>query len=156
MRMTPDINYPEPSRGQLVEEIEADVCRAIVRGAGSGRSGSRYRDPQEAIADDLCDAVDPYFDRLIALLKKGDDERALILCQAIIVAMYRIQESEDFEVVQECAPEYPEETADFAACLWRTAGDVRMSAEREFSLAREIPKDFVKFLVPKWDWLLKK
>ncbi len=155
--MNSDMSGFEPSRDQLVEEIEAAVCRAIVRGAGgSSRIGRRYRAPEEALAEDLCEACDAYFSRLIALLKKADDERALILCQAIIVAMYRIQESDDFEVVQECAPEYPEETADFAACLWRTAGDVRMSAERDFDLAREIPEDFVKSQVPKWDWLLKK
>lgn len=141
---------------ELVDEIISKVSKIGSRDLRMPRRrpARAYSGLEELLAEELCECLEPYFDRLRVLFRDKDDANALILCQAIIKAMHQIQESGDFELVDQYASEYPEETADFAACLWRTAGDVRMAAQRQFTLNRDIPADFVREQVPNWNWLL--
>lgn len=45
-------------------------------------------------------------------------------------------------------------TADWAARLWRPAGNAEWAADRRFHPDRTIPADFVQKYLPAWQWLL--
>jgi hypothetical protein len=72
----------------------------------------------------------------------------------MILALYRFKYGENFSEIEEYAADYPEETADWAARLWRSAGNVKWAGARRFVPERTISKDFVQQHVPEWDWLL--
>ncbi len=145
-----------PTLEDLARKIEG-VLNGIDADAvelNSGRGSGGYREPEEAAADLLVEAMEPFFDQLESHLKKKDDLRALTLCEAIIVALYRFNYGENFSEIEEYAGDYPEETADWAARLWRSAGNVKWAGVRRFLPERTISKEFVQQHAPEWDWLL--
>lgn len=105
-------------------------------------------------AEVLSEVLHPYFERVEELFSKKDDQSALIACEAIILALYRVKHGDQFSDFEEYAEDFPEETADWAARLWRAAGNVQWAGVRRFHSDRTIPADFVQQYVPEWDWLL--
>ncbi len=145
-----------PTLEDLAGKIEG-VLNGIDAGAvelNSGRGRGGYREPEEAAADLLVEAMEPFFDQLESHLKQKDDLSALTLCEAIIVALYRFKYGENFSEIEEYAEDYPEETADWAARLWRSAGNVKWAGVRRFLPELTMSNDFVQQHVPEWDWLL--
>ncbi len=145
-----------PSMMDLAAEIEGVLNRISARDIymNPGRTSRGYREPEEAAGEALSELLHPYFDRVEELLCKKDDQRALITCEAIIVALYRMKHGDQFSNFEEYLEEFPEETADWAARLWRAAGNVQWAGVRRFHSDRTIPVDFVQQYVPDWDWLL--
>lgn len=113
-------------------------------------------EPEEAAAELLTEVLQPYFENAERLLSKKDERDALIACEAIILALYRVKDSEWFSEIEEYCEGFLEESAQFAAQLWRSAGDVAGAGKRKTSADtdRAIPADFVRQYVPDWDWLL--
>lgn len=145
-----------PRMKDLAAEIE-DALNRISAGdiyMNSGRTRRGYREPEEGASEVLSEVVHPYFERLEELFRKKDEQNALIMCEAIILALYRLKHSDHFSEIEEYAEDYPEETADWAARLWRAAGNVQWAGVRRFQSDRTIPADFVQQYVPEWDWLL--
>lgn len=145
-----------PRLEDLAAEIE-DALNRISAGdiyTNSGRTRRGYREPEEAAAEVISEVLQPYFERVEELFSKKDDPSALIACEAIILALYRVRHGEQFSEFEEYAEDFPEENADLAARLWRAAGNVHWAGVRQFHADRTIPADFVQQYVPKWDWLL--
>ncbi len=145
-----------PRMEDLAEEIE-DALNRISAGdiyIKSGRTWRGYREPEEAAGEVLSEAMQPYFERVEKLFRKKDDASALVMCEAIILALYRVKHGDQFFEYEEYAKDFPEETADWAARLWRSAGNVQWAGVRRFHSDRTIPADFVQQSVPEWDWLL--
>ena len=143
-----------PDEVSLAGEIEAaldDLDEGDVL-ARSGRRRGGYTEFEEAAGLVLIETMEPYFDRLEHQLTKGNETGALAICKAIVLAMYRFGKNEHHPLL-ELYEEYPEETADWAVRMWRTAGDVDKAAVRKFDLDRKFPSDFVKRFAPDWEWL---
>ena len=112
-----------PRMEDLAAEIE-DTLNRISAGdvyMNSGRTWRGYREPEEAAGEVLSEPLQPYFERLEKLLGKKDDPAALVMCEAITLALYRVKHGDKFSDLEEYAEEFPEETADWAARLWRSA-----------------------------------
>lgn len=120
----------------------------------SGRRSGSYKEPEEAAAEVLSEVMEPYFERLEKLLGKKSDKQAEVRCQAMLLALYEFQRSDNFEEYAEYAEEFPEETADWAARLWRTAGDIEKAGNKKFVAGRVIAPEFVNQHTPEWQWLL--
>lgn len=145
-----------PRMEDLAEEIEGVLSR-ISEGdiyMNSGRRRGGYREPAEAAADVFSEALQPFFERVEKAFYKKDDQMALIACEAIILALYRMKHSDQFSDFEEYAEDLPGESADWAARLWRSAGNIEWAADRRFHPDRTIPVDFVQKYVPEWQWLL--
>ncbi len=151
-----DLGLINPTVDDLAWKIEGALngidAGSVELNSGRGRGG--YREAEEAAADLLVEAMEPFFDKLENLLEKKDDPAALTLCEAMILALYCFEYGENFSEIEEYAGDYPEETADWAARLWRSAGNVKWAGVRRFVSERTISKDFVQQHVPEWDWLL--
>ncbi|MDQ5936322.1 MAG: hypothetical protein QG574_3658 [Cyanobacteriota bacterium erpe_2018_sw_21hr_WHONDRS-SW48-000092_B_bin.40] len=148
------IKYPRME--DLAAEIEA-VLGHISAGdidINSGRTWRGYREPEEAAAEVFSEALQPYFERVEKAFRKKDDQAALIACEAVILALYRVKHSDQFSDFEEYVEDLPEETADWAARLWRSAGNEEWAADRRFHPDRTVPADFVQKYVPEWQWLL--
>ena len=65
-----------------------------------------------------------------------------------------MQRSDNFEEYAEYAEDFPEESADWAYSLWRSAGDIERASNRKFIDGRVIASEFVKQYTPEWQWLL--
>jgi hypothetical protein len=135
-----------------IEEVikgfdEGDVLKR------SGQRDGRYVEPAVAVGDILTEAMDPFFDRLRKHLEKANHVAALALCKAIVLGMYRFIKTENHPLLYFCR-RYPEETADWAVCLWRAKGDVDKADEGRFDSQRKFPADFAKRYTPEWTWLL--
>lgn len=116
-----------PRMEDLAAEIE-DALNRISAGdiyMNSGRTWRGYREPVEAAAVVLSEVMRPYFDHVQELFSEKDDLRALIACEAIILALYRVKHGDQFSEFEEYAEDFPEESADWAARLWRAAGNVQ-------------------------------
>ncbi|GEM_PF-988938 len=145
-----------PRMEDLAEEIET-ALNQISEGdvyINSGRTWRGYREPDEGAAEVLSEVMEPYFERLEELCREQDEQNALNLCEAIILALYRLKHGDNFSEIEEYAEDYPEETADCAAQLWRSGGNLERSTDKRFSKDRTIPAEFVRQFVPEWDWLL--
>ena len=150
----------EASKNPRMEDLATEIEDALSRiSAGdiymkSGRTRRGYQEPEEAAAEVLSEAMQPYFERLEKLLSKKDDSGALVLCEAMILALYRVKRGDQFSEYKEYAEDFPEETADWAARLWRSAGNLQWAGVRRFDPDRTMPANFVQQRVPEWDWLL--
>lgn len=146
----------KPQMDDLAIEIENALNRISAGDVymNSGRTLRGYREPEEAAGEVLSEVMQPYFERVQKLLSKKDDQGALIMSEAIILALYRVKHGDQFADLEEYAKDFPEETADWAARLWRSAGNVQWAGIRRFHSDRTIPVDFVHQHVPEWDWLL--
>lgn len=134
--------------GETIKALdEGDVLKRCGRRRGS------YTEPEEAAAEALSEAMEPYFDRLELLLKDGNDVAALSVCKAIVLAMYKFSQEEDHPLLENYE-EYPEETADWAVRLWRSGGEVATASSCNFDSDREFPAAFAKSHTPDWDWLI--
>lgn len=145
-----------PRMEDLAEEIEG-ALNHISEGdiyINSGRTCRGYREPEEGAAEVLSEVVQPYFERVEELFRKKDEQNALIMCEAIILALYRVKHGDHFSEIEEYAEDFPEETADWAARLWRSAGNMQWAGVRRFHANRNISAEFVHQFVPEWDWLL--
>ncbi|HEY9712989.1 MAG TPA: hypothetical protein V6C72_05945 [Chroococcales cyanobacterium] len=145
-----------PRMEDLAAKIEA-ALNQISAGdiyMGSGRTLRGYREPDEAAGELFSEVLLPHFDRVEKLFAKKDDQNARVACEAIILALYRFKHGDQFPEFEEYAEDFPEETADWAARLWRAAGDVRAAGVRQFQPDKTIPPEFVQQYVPEWDWLL--
>jgi hypothetical protein len=144
------------SMEDLTAKIEGVLSR-ISEGdvyINSGRTWRGYREPEEAAAEIFSEALQPYFERVEKAFGKKDDQMALIICEAIISALYRVKHSDQFSDFEEYAQGVLEDSADWAARLWRSAGNEAWAADRRFHPDRTIPADFVEKYVPEWQWLL--
>lgn len=144
------------SMESLAAEME-DALSGISEGdiyVNSGRTWRGYREPEEAAAEIFSEALQPYFERVEKAFHKKDDQEALIICEAIILALYRVKQSDQFSDFEEYAQGVFEDSADWAARLWRSAGNEEWAADRRFHPDRTIPADFVQKYVPEWQWLL--
>jgi len=151
-----DAAIKSPRMDDLADEIES-ALNQISEGdiyIKAGRTWRGYQEPEEASAEELSEVMQPYLERVEKLFRKKDEQNALIMVQAIILALYRLQHGEHFPEIEEYAEDYPEETADWAARLWRSAGNTGWAAVRRFHPDRTISPDFVHKYVPEWDWLL--
>jgi hypothetical protein len=145
-----------PDLEELTTEIEAAVSRVNAGDVymNSGRTSRGYREPEEAVGELLSQILEPYFDRLEKLLQDKNDTAGLVLCEAIICALYHARHSDNLSELEETVEEVLEGGADWAARLWRTAGNVQSAGERRFDSERTISVDFVTQNVPEWDWLV--
>jgi hypothetical protein len=144
-----------PDEFSIAAEIE-EVINDLDEGDVLKRSGRRrggYTSEPEAVGEALTEAMEPFFDKLQHHLELGNDVAALAFCKGIVLAMYRFSQC-DIHPLLELYEEYPAETADWAARLWRTVGDVDKASMRTFDLGREFPEDFAKRYVPDWEWLI--
>ncbi len=134
-----------PSMLDLATEIEGALNRISDRDIymSPGRTSRGYREPEAAAGEVLSEFLQPYFDRVEELFCKKDDKRALITCEAIILALYRMKHGDQFSNFEEYPEKFLEETADWAARLWRAAGNVQWAGVRRFHSNRTIPVDFV-------------
>ncbi|MBP9092242.1 hypothetical protein KBI23_14530 [bacterium] len=150
----------EAIRNPCMEDLAAEIEDALSRISegdiymNSGRRRGGYREPEEAAADVFSEALQPFFERVEKAFYKKDEQMALIACEAIILALYRMKHSDQFSDLEEYAEDLPGESADWAARLWRSAGNEEWAAIRRFHPDRAIPADFVKQYVPEWQWLL--
>jgi hypothetical protein len=138
--------------GGLSPEGLNRITEAEVIG-NSGRRAGRYLEPEEAASELLSKAIKPHLDQLEKLSRRGNDSRALVLCEAIILALYRLKASDQFAELEEYAGDFPEETAGWAAQLWRAGGDGFAAVNNRFDPDRTIPTTFVNKHVPDWAWL---
>jgi hypothetical protein len=151
----------EIAGSQSMEDLAEEIADALNRiSAGdvymtAGRSLGGYRELDESAVAVLSKPLEPHFERLEKLLVKKDESAALIMSEAIILALYRFKYGDEFSKLEECAEDFPEETADWAARLWRSDGNVEWAGVRRFVPDRTIPTDFVKQYVPEWGWLLR-
>lgn len=145
-----------PRMEDLAEEIAGALNHISASGIyiNSGRTCRGYREAGEGAAEVLSEVVHPYFERVEELFRKKDEQNALIMCEAIILALYRLKHGDHFSEIEEYAEDHLEETADWAARLWRSAGNRKWAGIRRFHADRTIPADFVHQYVPEWDWLL--
>jgi hypothetical protein len=151
-----DAAIKNPRMEDLAEEIEG-ALNHISEGdiyINSGRTWRGYREPEEGAAEVLSEVVHPYFERVEELFRKKDEQNALIMCEAIILALYRVKHGDHFSDIEEYAEDFPEETADWAARLCRSAGNIQSAGVRRFHADKTIPADFVHQYVPEWDWLI--
>lgn len=148
--------YATDNPDELLLAAEIDkVIDALDEGdvlKRSGRMRGGYTEPEEAVAEVLTEAMEPYFNRLQQQLEKGNDTAALALCKAIVLSMYRFSKNE-YHPLLELYEEYPSETADWAVRLWCTAGDIKRASSRKFNLERRFPPEFAKRHTPEWEWL---
>lgn len=142
----------------LMEDLSAEIGAAIgAVSAGdvymnSGRHRGSFREPEEVAAELLSEPLEPYFREMEEHLQRGNEHAALVRCEAIILALYRLQQSDGFKEIEVYAADFPEETAGWAARLWLTASKptTQLAESRRTSLAK-----FVRDCVPEWDWLLE-
>lgn len=149
VRETPDFE-------DLATEISAalnKVTEAAVFGSSGRQRSGGYCEPEEAAATLIGEEVDPYIERLEKLLKKKDESKALVLCQAIMVALYRFEHSGDYDELEECMSECSQDTASWAHKIWLAAGDTYKAADGVSEPGRELPEQFVHKYLPDWDWL---
>ncbi|MDZ4834211.1 MAG: hypothetical protein SGJ27_10580 [Candidatus Melainabacteria bacterium] len=149
-------NANNPCMEDLVTEI-VDALERISVGdieMNSGRTWRGYREEGEGAAEVLSEPLQPYLDRYEKLLRKKEDHVALVMGEAIILALYRVSHGDNFSDLKEYVEEFFEETADWVARLWRSAGNVDRASVRRFDPDRTIPASFVQQHVPEWDWLL--
>lgn len=145
-----------PRIEDLAEEIEGKLNQISAGDihSNSGRTWRGYREQEECVAEIWSEVITPYFERVQKLFRKKDEQNALTMCKAIILALYRLKHSDYFSELEEYAEDCPEETADWAARLWRSAGNEERAGDRRFYADITIPEDFVHQYVPEWDWLL--
>ncbi len=151
-----DESIKNPRMEDLAAEIEGALNRICAGDIymDSGRTWDGYREVEEAVAEAISEILQPYFERVEKLLRAKDNQKALILCEAIILGLYHAKDGDQFSDLEEEAAENIEETADWAARLWRSAGNIEWASDRRFLPDRTIPADFVQQYVPDWDWLL--
>lgn len=145
-----------PRMEDIAHEIEGALACITADNiyARSGRTASGYREPEEAAADVLHEAMEKYFERVHELFRKKDKQNVLIVCEAIIFAMYRLKKSDHFAEFEEYAEYYPEETAGWTARLWRAGGNEDKASARRYDFDETVWAAFVQKYVPEWDWLL--
>jgi len=98
------------SMEDLAAKIEGVLSR-ISEGdiyMNSGRTWRGYREPEEAAAEIFSEALQPYFERVEKAFHKKDDQGALIICEAIILALHRVKHSGQFSGSEEYAQGVPE------------------------------------------------
>jgi hypothetical protein len=149
----------EISFGAVADNVE-DAVRAVdfddLRGR-AGRHEGGYVEPDQAALDLFGQAVDPFFEDMKHKLKLGLEAEALEICKGIVLGLYRVRDDEGGELLR-WVPEFPEESAGWAADIWRAGGDERKATRRTRPLpgkGRAFPEDFVKRFVPEWRWLIK-
>lgn len=151
----------EATKNPRIEDLAAEILGALSRISESdihmnpGRTQRGYQEPEEAASEAFSEALQPYFERVEKAFSKKDDQKALIVCEAIILALYRLKDSDHFSDLEDYAGDLPEETAYWAARLWRSAGNEEWAGDRRFHPDRTIPADFVQKYVPEWHWLLR-
>ncbi len=142
---------------QLAAEIEDALggitARHILDNSGRG-SGIDYKYPEEVASELLSNVIDLYIEQLTELCREKNDSEALVVCQAIILALYNFHNSEEFVEVEEYAAEFPEEAAQAVLRIWQLDGDGEKAAVSPQLSTRKISADFVAKYVPKWEWLL--
>lgn len=143
----------------MADKVE-DAVRAVdfddLRGR-AGRYERGYVEPDQAALDLFEQAVDPFFEDMKRKLKLGLEAEALEICKGIVLGLYRVRGDEGGELMR-WTPEFPEESAGWAADIWRAGGDERTATRRIRPLAGRgpaFPEDFVKRFVPEWGWLIK-
>jgi hypothetical protein len=65
-------------------------------------------------------AVDPFFEDVKHKLKLGLEAEALEICKGIVLGLYGVRDDEGGELLR-WVPEFPEESAGWAADIWRAA-----------------------------------
>lgn len=111
---------------------------------------------KESAAAIMTEVLAPYYDAAEIAMQSGDDAKALALTEGIIDALYRCLDNccfADPSLNMVCTYE---ENADWAARLWRSAGDRKSASKRQFVAGRSISSSFIEQNAPRWSWLLDK
>jgi len=141
---------------KLAREIEDALggvtASDILDSSGRG-SGSDYKYPEEAASELLSNVIDLYIEQLSEHCREKNDGEALVVCQAIILALYNFQCSEEFDEVEEYAAEFPEECGQRVIQLWQAQG-LANAGSRNLHSNRKIPADFVMRYTPEWKWIV--
>lgn len=103
--------------GDVFAEVTSKQVAKQVRGLGVdrlwGRSGRKpwgYVEPSEAAWELLEQSVESVQNDMKRRMRAGMESAAELLCQGIVVGLYRVEKSGGGEVV-DCAPDFPLETA---------------------------------------------
>ncbi len=145
----------------ILEDMTDEIFSALIEideeaiTAVSGKTWRGYREAEEAAPELLSEALEPFFDELIEYGKSKKTENSLIVCQAIVWALYRYQQSDEFAEVEDYLQDVVEETASWALKLWQADGDATRADTKMGNVERKLPELFVSKKVPKWNWLLK-
>lgn len=145
-----------PELEDLTAQVEGALSR-VTEGAiygNSGRSSRGYKEPGEAAAELVSDSLQRFFERLEQLSKEDECPAALTLCKAIVLALYHFKDGAVSLDPDEGLEDISEDSADWAARIWRSGGNLKWAGDRRFKSDRNIPRDFVEQHVPEWDWLL--
>lgn len=146
----------EPSFEVLAQDIENAIAQVdegdVLK--SSGRRYGTYTEPEEAAAQLLSDAFQPFLDDLKDAIERKMEARALALCQAIILALYRIEQSGRHVVVEELNPEFPAESAGWAYSLWLAGGNEDLAFRHQALPGRKFPEEWAQEWAPEWTWLI--
>ncbi len=103
--------------GDVSAEVTSKEVAKQVRDLGVdrlwGRSGRKpwgYLEPGEAVWELLERAVESVQDDMKRRMRAGMESAAEMLCQGVVLGLYRVEKSGGGEVV-DCAPDFPLETA---------------------------------------------
>ncbi len=138
---------------EIEDALGGITASDILDSSGRG-SGSDYKYPEEAASELLSNVIDLYIEQLSEHCREKNDTEALIVCQAIILALYNFQNSEEFVEVEEHAAEFPEEAAQAVLRICQSNGDGEKATLSQPLSTRPIFAEFVANYVPKWQWIL--
>lgn len=142
----------------VANEIE-NALRQITAndiGARCRESGENAHNLKETAAAIVIEVLAPYYEQAVTAMQSGDDVKALALTEGIIGALYRCQYNSCIANPYLNMIDTFEENADWAARLWRSAGNRKLAAERKCVSGRSISCVFVEQNAPRWFWLLDK
>lgn len=142
----------------VTSEIESALKKVTENDIRSrcDESGANAHSLKESAAAIMTEVLAPYYDAAEIEMQSGDDAKALALTEGIIAAIYRCLDNCCFANPYLNMVDTFEENADWAARLWRSAGDRKLAARRQCVAGRSISRAFVEQNTPRWSWLLDK
>lgn len=133
----------------IADDVEAAVLQFDYDdlNARAGRHSWGYVEPTEAAWELLEEAVTPFVDNMKRYLEIGLEGQARLLCQGIVLGLYRVRGGGND--ILSWAPDFPAEEAGFVLDAWGKGGKTGEKGGRQLS------RDFTNEHIPEWQWAAK-